>query len=235
MNKKYYYIYKLTNLVNDKIYVGKHSTEDLDDGYMGSGKLVQLAEKKYGLDSFKKDILCFCDSEEELNRKEAEIVNEEFLKRDDVYNLKLGGDGGWDHVNNLTDNEFKCICGYTTNNITEYAVHCHWCKIRNSAEEIEKRKAKSGWSKGLTVETDIRVKKHVDTLKENYKLGKIIPSWIGRKHTKSQKDKVKETMSNLVQIYNPQLDKRTSVDKLVLDDYLKNGWIIGRGKYKKHF
>ena len=101
MKEKYYYIYKLTNLVNNKIYVGKHITTNLDDGYMGSGKLIQLAEKKYGLDNFKKEIVCFCESEEELNQKEAEIVNEEFLKRDDVYNLKLGGDGGWDHTKGM--------------------------------------------------------------------------------------------------------------------------------------
>ena len=40
-------------------------------------------------------------------------------------------------------------------------------------------------------------------------------------------------MLKLIQIYNPKLNKRTSIDKSLLNDYLKNGWFVGRGKYKK--
>jgi len=40
-----------------------------------------------------------CASFEEMNKKEAEIVNKEFLARDDVYNICLGGAGGWDYLN----------------------------------------------------------------------------------------------------------------------------------------
>ena len=44
----YYYIYKTTNVVNNKIYIGKHKSKDLDNNYLGSGKILQLAVKKYG-------------------------------------------------------------------------------------------------------------------------------------------------------------------------------------------
>jgi hypothetical protein len=54
---KYYTIYKTTNLINGKIYIGKHETSDLNDTYMGSGKVLMNAIKKYGKDSFKKEIL----------------------------------------------------------------------------------------------------------------------------------------------------------------------------------
>ena len=46
--KKYNYIYIITNIVNGKIYIGKHSTDDLNDGYLGSGKKLRLAKNKYG-------------------------------------------------------------------------------------------------------------------------------------------------------------------------------------------
>ena len=50
----FYTIYQITNTINDKIYVGKHMTLDLHDGYMGSGTLIKRAIEKYGIDFFKK-------------------------------------------------------------------------------------------------------------------------------------------------------------------------------------
>ena len=81
------------------IYVGKHITDNKDDNYMGSGLRIKYAIKKYGIENFEKTILFECASIDEMNAKEAEIVNEDFIARDDVYNIKLGGDGGWDYLN----------------------------------------------------------------------------------------------------------------------------------------
>lgn len=99
----FYYTYKITNLINGKIYVGVHKTENLEDGYMGSGKALKSAKSKYGLINFRKVILMMHDSEEEMFEIEALIVDSAFIKRRDVYNSKLGGLGGWDHiVENMT-------------------------------------------------------------------------------------------------------------------------------------
>lgn len=97
--KKYYLIYQITNKLNGMIYIGKHKTSNINDGYMGSGLRICRAIEKYGIENFEKIILFECSSEDEMNKLEAEIVNEEFISRDDVYNIKLGGNGGWDYIN----------------------------------------------------------------------------------------------------------------------------------------
>lgn len=94
----YYFVYKTTNLVNGKIYIGKHCTSNLKDGYIGSGKRLSLAIKKYGRQNFKLEILHHCKSLDEMAEKEKEIVTPEFLKRKDVYNLHEGGKGGFHHI-----------------------------------------------------------------------------------------------------------------------------------------
>jgi hypothetical protein len=92
---KKYYIYQTTNLINGKIYIGVHKYSDSRDHYYkGSGKALKFAFKKYGRKNFRKDILFEFDNKEEAYNKEIEIVNKEFLKRDDIYNLQLGGKGG---------------------------------------------------------------------------------------------------------------------------------------------
>lgn len=91
-----YYVYKLTNKTNGKIYIGFHgSNKDfLEDNYYGSGFLIKKALEKYGKENFYREVLFVYESEEEAKEMERSIVNEEFLNRKDVYNLALGGSGG---------------------------------------------------------------------------------------------------------------------------------------------
>lgn len=89
--KKYYYVYKIVNEVNGKEYIGFHSTNDLDDGYMGSGKLIKAAIEKYGIDKFRKEIIQMFDNREDAEQLERELVNEDYVNRDDTYNISLGG------------------------------------------------------------------------------------------------------------------------------------------------
>lgn len=94
-----YTIYKITNKVNGKIYVGKHQTKDPNDNYMGSGKLLRRAQTKYGIENFTKEILYVFDTEEHMNAKERELVTEEFCLREDTYNICVGGQGGFSYIN----------------------------------------------------------------------------------------------------------------------------------------
>ena len=95
----FYYLYEIRNNLNGKIYVGVHKTKDLDDGYMGSGKIICSAIQKHGRENFTKVILETFETSEAMYAREAEIVTEEFLARDDVYNLRRGGHGGFDYIN----------------------------------------------------------------------------------------------------------------------------------------
>lgn len=88
---KYFLIYKITNLINEKYYIGRHATKNLNDGYLGSGKGIKNAITKYGKENFKKEILVFANSAEELWKLEEEIVNKEVLKDPKSYNQSLGG------------------------------------------------------------------------------------------------------------------------------------------------
>ena len=87
--------------MNGKIYVGKHKSakHPSENDYYGSGKQITAAIKKYGIENFKKEVLHYCSSLQEMADKEGEIVTEDFVKRPDTYNMHKGGPGGWDHYN----------------------------------------------------------------------------------------------------------------------------------------
>lgn len=89
-----YIIYKITNTKNQKIYIGKHQTLNVDDSYFGSGIALEKAIKKYGKKWFTKEVLYIFDNEFEMNEKEKEIVNEQFISTNQTYNLGIGGEGG---------------------------------------------------------------------------------------------------------------------------------------------
>lgn len=97
--KKHYLIYQITNNINQKFYIGKHETYKIDDDYFGSGKYLQNAIEKHGIENFTKTILFELQNREEMNLLEKTVVTPEFCAREDTYNINVGGDGGWNYVN----------------------------------------------------------------------------------------------------------------------------------------
>lgn len=91
----YYIIYKTTCIVNQKYYIGCHKTNNLDDGYIGSGTIFKQAVKKFGKENFVREILFELSSEEEMFKKEMEIVSEDIVNDPESYNLVVGGSGGF--------------------------------------------------------------------------------------------------------------------------------------------
>jgi group I intron endonuclease len=135
-----YYIYKITNLCNDKIYIGIHKTQSLDDGYMGSGKLLKAAIKKYGKDNFKKEVLETFKNEKDMIAREQELVTEEFISSEDNYNIMLGGKFGSLERNNLSF-KGKRHSETTIEKIRSASIG------RNHSEETKKKISENNFSK----------------------------------------------------------------------------------------
>ena len=95
----YYFCYKTTNTINGKTYTGVHQTDNLNDGYFGSGTGIKRAIAKYGYENFQREILKYFDNHTEMYEYEAEIITEDVVKDTNTYNDTLGGKGGWFHCN----------------------------------------------------------------------------------------------------------------------------------------
>jgi len=95
-----FYVYKITNKINGKCYVGKrkHLTPH-NDSYMGSGKLIKNAIEKYGKDNFTKEIIEIFETNDLAAKLEASIVTKEFINSGMSYNMHEGGHGGFAHLN----------------------------------------------------------------------------------------------------------------------------------------
>lgn len=123
----YFTVYQITNSINGKIYIGCHRTKKLDDHYFGSSSILKTAIRKYGKQNFVKEILFTYDNPEDMYAKENEIVTEEFVARNDTYNAKVGGVGGWEHINNGS-NEHLIRCRkageMAKHNIERYNEEC---------------------------------------------------------------------------------------------------------------
>jgi hypothetical protein len=86
-------IYKITNLINKKFYIGKDTSSD--SNYFGSGLLIKRAIEKYGLENFQKEIIDETDNYEELSLKEKYWINHFNSTNLKIgYNISKGGDGG---------------------------------------------------------------------------------------------------------------------------------------------
>lgn len=106
---KYFLVYKITNNKNNKIYIGIHETYNINDTYMGSGIYLKRSISKHGIENFSKEILHIFDNKEEMLNKEKEMVNEDFIKRKDTYNVILGGGfntSGFANVKDKDGNNF---------------------------------------------------------------------------------------------------------------------------------
>lgn len=159
----HYFIYKTTCLVNNKIYIGCHATNNIDDGYLGSGKLLFAAIEKYGKESFSRTILETFTNPEDMFSKERAIVNEDFISSNTSYNLVVGGSGGF-KVQDIEDWKRKLAASRKNRKPSTK-------KRKPVTEETRKKlsdagKGKTAWNKGLP------------------------GTWVGKTHSEESKQKI---------------------------------------------
>lgn len=114
----YYIIYKITNQVNGRYYIGRHATKNIDDSYMGSGIGIKNAIKKYGIENFTKDIIATAGSREELWELEKEIVGESVVKDPMSYNNAYGGKH---YLHGLREYDYDAFIAHQRNAGQQYA------------------------------------------------------------------------------------------------------------------
>lgn len=220
----YGYIYKTTNLINGRIYIGqKYGVVDLD--YLGSGLIIIKAIKEYGKNNFRLDIISFATTKEMLNGLEMKYIYEyrQVYGRRFLYNISDGGNGG-----NL---------GKDVNIKISIAA-----KRRRFSDETKRkwsmnRKGKIKSQEHIKKIADARrgVKMSSESIEKN-RLGHLgQKSWLkGKKqyaHVIEASIKVHKNarwMSSLLEVKN----KLVSQDNI--QDYLTNGWIFGRKEYARN-
>ena len=107
----YHYVYKTTNNINGKIYIGAHSSEIFNDHYLGSGKSLKNAIKKYGKENFSRSIIEIFQTRDEAFQKEAELVTENFINETTNYNMCPGGLGATVKTDNFRVSVSKKLKG----------------------------------------------------------------------------------------------------------------------------
>lgn len=211
----HYYLYEIKNTITGKIYIGVHKTKSLDDGYMGSGKIINRAMQKHGIENFTKTILETFDNLADMFAREKEVVNDAFLARADVYNLRRGGTGGFDYINkselnNSVNNGTKGALA--TNNKRKADPLLYDCFKKRSGDVLRKLHAA-----GKVPRDNFKDKHHSEDTKKRMSLTKI---GTGKGDNNSQFD--------TCWICCEWLCKTVKIKKELLPHYLDQGWSKGR-------
>ena len=227
----HFYTYKITNLINGKIYVGVHKTTNLEDGYMGSGVVLKRSISKHGIENFKKEILMFHDNETDMFELEELIVDRAFVDRSDTYNIKLGGQGGFDHLNRdhaEMVRRMKLAMSVVKKNRAEIPGYADALRKRQSLETSNRWKnPKYATKVSNSIKMSIAKNGHV---------------WLGRNHSEESKAKLKESFAKIehqqgtknsmygkMWIHSLEERKSTCINN---NEPIPTGWMKGRKMFK---
>ncbi len=202
----YYFIYKTTNKINGKYYIGRHSTNKLDDGYFGSGLWVSRSNKK----NLEREILLFCDSFEELLEKEKEYIKQNIDNAQcmNFNNSSVGFGSGELNPANRPEEREKRRARMKTNNPMKGKTHSEDAKekIRQSSIILNQKRKDEGWEFPLEARLKIsesrKGKKASEATKE--KLSQLRKgkkpqescTMKGKTHSEDAKEKIRQKALN---------------------------------------
>lgn len=235
----YGYIYMTTNLINGKMYIGqKKSTNFLKERYLGSGSLLRKAVKKYGKENFKVEMLCECDSKEELDEMEIYFIKQFDAKNNDnFYNLTPGGESGvggpkFKGHKHTEESKKKISEGNKGANNKFFGKHHNEETKKIMREKAKKRKPVSQETREKLSKIHKGVKfteEHKRKISEAQK-GQNGNNY-GKKLSKETKSKISNTVSN--QIWMNDGNRSYRINKELVDEYIKKGFLLGRLSFKK--
>lgn len=221
MSEVVYCIYKVTNTINQKIYVGVHRTTNVDDDYLGSGKRIKAAIVKYGKDVFRKEILHIFNSKEEAYDREQEIVNENFIKNEKTYNLIPGGLGGFERINeSVKPNHFK---GKKHSEESRRKMSETQRIVQNRPEERERNRRNQIIAQNRPDRKAAKSK----LMRELYTDSAIREKHRGACNTPEWKAAHSDRMFNTKWMVNPATAEKRSVKPEDIETYLSSGWLFG--------
>lgn len=218
VDNKFHYFYKIINNINGHFYYGVHSTNNIFDGYIGSGSILKHVYKKYGKENCTKYIEKFFDDRKSLMNYEKIIVNSELIKNENCYNIIPGGMGMYEikaYETNYDHNKHKVHINDGIKNkliyprdLDEYLSN-GW-KI---GEIHSSTKGKIVINNGLT-----------DRFIYEEELDKYLNcGWVrgGKTRNKNQKS----TAKNSIWINNGI--KQIRIKKDLINEYINDGWTVG--------
>lgn len=193
-------IYKTTNKINGKIYIGMDTKNN--DKYLGSGLLLQKAIKKHGLENFKKEIIEHCNSKKQLSEREKYWIKQLNSQNPKVgYNIADGGHGGNTYTEECKSKVSKML------------------KNRIVSEETRKKMSNSRKGKNYLTEES---KKRISQAHKGKKLSEAHKEKLKELGKKSKKSK--EFLENIgnIQAYRPIGSKHTEESKKKISEYHRN-------------
>ena len=226
----YGYIYKTTNLITNKIYIGqKHSNIFLGSNYLGSGKKLKDAVKCYGKDNFKVELIEEIETKELMDEREIYWISYYNSTNKEIgYNLSEGG-----NVNRTLIGENNPFYGKHHNEETRKKMsehNSHFMLGKHHSEEAKKKISEGNKSKVVSQETRNKLSENAKT-NPNYGMrGKQVSDDVKEKISLAKKSKPSKVKGK-IHITNDVEDKMIDVEEL--DYYLKNGWRKGRKKFSK--
>lgn len=172
--KMYYFVYKVTNTINNKYYIGKHTTDSIDDGYMGSGKSILAAICKYGIHNFHRIILEYYNTEEDAYIGEAKYVTKEVVSDPQSYNMAEGGKG-YKKGRKLSYPEIEKLRERMRGSLNPFAGKSHTEETKRLISETKKAQ-KIG--RPHTEEFKVKLRKAARRGKDHHMYGKHQPDWV---------------------------------------------------------